>query len=79
MTLEGTDDPVVNPLADTTKRLLEMLSKVKSISEVESQKMEYHKKYDYYKNLFYKEKTEKDNKINELKIYRDANQTIPEA
>ena len=42
------------------------------MSEVETQKQEYFKKYEQYKAYFFKEKSEKEARINELKILREG-------
>ena len=46
--------------------MIEILKELKQQSEIEKQKDEFHKKYENYKKMFYKEQLEKDHKIKEL-------------
>ena len=57
--------------------LKEILKGLRQEVELEKQKEELRKKYDYYKKMFYNEKHEKESRIKELQVFKDT-ETVSE-
>ena len=63
---------------ENTKILIDILRKLQKEAALEKQKEEYRSKYENYKKLCLKEKSEKDIKIKELQVFRDKEGAQPE-